>query len=301
MFVREPEPFASFRGELVFEYEQNEESDLVFEIELEGEEESQEVKKLYGVSSAVINVAHVVANKFMTTPSSGSSSLETPESGFGKVKLKCGDDESSSQYFVAAQVSMPEAGVLSSMPKSRTISYGEAEEIWIRAQVGSVVQVEVAAVNEGRESVTQFDHTAQECGLVRFRFVAEDFGAFTKMAKVTILVDGATVEELVYYYVLRDKGAVRLAWIGEYGGVEHYTFPVTNALTRYKSGVSRYDIESMYEPQSVVEALAEALESERVWIVESEVYSPVEMVSESVVLNAKGELATVSYKIERYD
>ncbi len=301
MFIREPEPFASFRGELVFEYEQESSDDLIFEIELEGEDESQEVKKLYDVSGAVINVAHVVANKFMTTPSSGSSSLATPESGFGKVKLKCGEEESTAQYFVAAQLSMPEVGVLSSMPRSRTISYGEAEEIWIRAQEDDVVSVEVTAVNDGCESVTTFDHTAQECGLVRFRFATEDFGAYTKMVRVKVSIGGEVATEIEYYYVLRDRGSVRLAWIGGYGGVEHYTFPMTSALTRYKSGVTRYEIVSMYEPQSVVEALAEALESERLWIVEQGVYSPVEMVSESVVLNEKGGLATVNYKIERYD
>ncbi len=301
MFIKEPEPFASFREELVFEYLQEESADLVFEIELEGVDESQEVKKLYDVNGASINVAHVVANKFMTTPSSGAASLKTPECGFGLVKLKCGEEESTAQYFVASQVALPEVGVLSSMPTERLISYGEADEIWIRAQEGGEVELTVEAIGEGGVTTYEFDHIAQECGLVRFRFATEDFGAYTKMAKVTIACDGEVLATVNYYYIPKVKGAVRMAWIGSYGAIEHYTFPTTNGYVKYRSGVRQYEIESAYEPQRVVVALAEMLTSESVWIVEEGEYVQVDMVSESVVLNKRGALATVEYKIERYD
>ncbi len=301
MFIKEPEPFASFREDLVFEYSQESSSDLVFEIELEDEEENQEVKKLYDMSEATINIAHVVANKFMTAPSSGVSSLVTPESGYGLVKLWCGEESSAAQYFVAAQAELPEVGVLTSMPMSRIISYGESDEIWIRTHEGALVEIEVKAISEGDVVSTLFEHTTQECGFVRFRLSTEDFGAYTKLVKVIVACDDVVLSEVDYYYIPKVKGAVRIAWIGSYGGVEHYTFPVTNTLTKFKSGVRQYEIESAYEPQWVVDALSEILSSEKIWIVEDGVYSQVEMLSDSVVVNSNGELSTVEYKIERYD
>ena len=44
MFTAEPAEYASFRDELLFEYSQEESSDLVFEIELGEDGESAEVK-----------------------------------------------------------------------------------------------------------------------------------------------------------------------------------------------------------------------------------------------------------------
>ncbi len=301
MFIKEPEAFASFRGELVFEYSQESVEELSFEIELEGSEVVQEVKKLYGVNSASINVAPIIANRFMTTPSSGVTALETPDCGYGLVTLKCGGVSSSSRYFVASKEELPEVGVISSLPTSRFISYGEADEIWIRAQKGREVEVTVECTDEGGVTSVTYEHAVEECGFARFRFNTADFSAYTKIAKVRVVCDGETLEEVSYYYVSRVRGAVRLAWIGAYGAVEHYTFPATNSLTLLKSGIRQYEIESAYEPYGMVNALAEILLSERLWMVCEDVYNEVELLSDVVVLNKNGELSTVEYKIERYD
>ncbi|MFR9603318.1 MAG: hypothetical protein SNG02_05545 [Rikenellaceae bacterium] len=301
MFTKEPEALASFRDELIFEYAQEGSDELTFEIELEGSGSSQEIKKLYGVSSASINVAPYVANKFMTTPSSGESALTTPDCGYAQVTLKCGNDSSSTQYFVASKVELPEEGMISSLPASRFIGYGEADEIWIHAPEGSQVEATVECTDEGGVTSSTFSHTAQECGFVRFRFNTSDFSPYTKMAKVTITCGGEAIAEVSYLFITRVKGAVRLAWIGSYGAVEHYTFPATNSLSLLKSGALQYEIESAYEPYGVVNALAEILSSEKLWLVEGEEYTEVELLSDVVVLNKNGELSTVEYKIERYD
>ncbi len=301
MFIKEPEAFASFRDELTFEYSQEEVTDLIFEIELRGNNDYAEVKKLYDVSSATLNIAPIVANEFMTTPSSGESTLETPESGYGLVALRCGDEATEASYFVASKCELPEVGVISSMATNRVISYTEADEIWIRAAEGAELLVMVETTNEGGTTSTDFEHTVEECGLARFRFDTNDFGAYTKIAKVYIFCDGESIEEVTYYYVPRMRDSVRLAWIGDYGGVEHYTFPVTNAITRLKNDTLIFEIESAYESKYVVSALSEILCSERVWMVEGDSYTEVNILSELVVLNKSGELSTVEYKIERYD
>ncbi|MFI3291885.1 MAG: hypothetical protein SNG27_00195 [Rikenellaceae bacterium] len=301
MFVSEPEAFASFRGKLLFEYEQEEESELVFEIELAEDGDYVEVKKLYGVDGATINVAHVVANRFMTEPSSGVSSLETPQSGYGLVAVKCGDESTEAQYFVAAKSPLPEVGVLATMPLDRIISYGEADEVWIRAGEGAQVLVMVECEDEGGTTSTTFEHTVEGCGLARFRFATEDFSCYTKIAHVEIYCDGESLAQMRYCYVPSVWGAVRLAWIGEWGGVEHYTFPVTNSLSLLANGARHYEVESAYESSSVVEALAEIVTSERVWIVEDGEYIEVDMLSELVLLNKRRELATAEFKFARYD
>ncbi len=301
MFVSEPEAFASFREKLLFEYEQEESSDLVFEIELGDDEEVVEVKKLYGVDSATINVAKVVANRFMTEPMVGVSAIETPQCGYGLVAIRCGEESTEAQYFVAAKSEMPEVGLMTTLPATRFISYGEAEELWIRAAEGSEVLVMVECEDEGGATSTTFEHTAQECGLVRFRFSTEDFSSFTKLARVEVYCQGESVGQILYCYKPAVWGAVRLAWIGEWGGVEHYTFPVTNSLSLLSSGARHYEVESAFESSSVVGALSEIVTSERVWIVEDGEYVEVDMLSELVVLNKRGALATVELKFARYD
>ncbi len=301
MFTKEPEALASFRDELIFEYSQDGAQELTFEIELDGSESYQEVKKLYGVSNAIINVAPIVANRFMTAPSSGETSISTPNCGYGQVTLRCGEDSSSTQYFVASKIQLPETGIISSLPTSRFISYGEADEIWIHAPQNASIGVVVECTHEGGSSSQSFEQVVDECGFVRFRFNTTDFSRYTKIAKIKIECDGEVIAEVNYCYIVRVKGAVRLAWIGSYGAVEHYTFPVTNSLSISKSGALRYEIESAYEPFAVVDALAEILTSERLWLVEDQEYIEVELLSDVVVLNKNGELSTVEYKIERYD
>ncbi len=301
MFVSEPEAFASFREKLLFEYAQEESADLIFEIELGDDEDSCEVKKLYGVDGATINVAKIVANRFMTKPSSGASSLETPQSGYGLVAVKCGDDSTQAQYFVASKCAMPDVGLLTTMPTDRVISYGEADELWIRADEGAEVMVIVECEDEGGTTSTTYEHTAEGCGLVRFRFATEDFSSFTKIARIEVYCDGESVEQLRYCYVPSVWGAVRLAWIGEWGGVEHYTFPVINTLTLLSSGALHYEVESAFESSDVVDALSEIVTSEKVWVVEDGEYIEVDMLSELVVLNKRRELATVEFKFARYD
>ncbi len=211
MFVNEPEAFASFREKLLFEYVQEESADLVFEIELGEEDEFQEVKKLYGVDGATINVANIVANRFMTEPSSGATSLETPQSGYGLVAVKCGDESTEAQYFVASKSELPEVGLLTTRSEDRVISYGEADELLIRAAEGAEVMVILECEDEGGTTSTTYEHTAEGCGLVRFRFSTEDFSLFTKIVRIEIYCDGESIAQLRYCYVPAVWGSARLA------------------------------------------------------------------------------------------
>ncbi|MFI3283090.1 MAG: hypothetical protein SNG10_06190 [Rikenellaceae bacterium] len=212
MFIKEPEAFASFRDELLFEFEQEASDDLVFEIELCQENEFEEVKKLYDTSTAIINVGSVVANKFMTDLSSGESKLATPDCGYAMVALWCGDESTQPQYYVASKYQLPQVGVLSSISNSRVISYGDSDEIWISAPEESQVLVIVETTDEGSVTSVSYEDQVQECRLLRFRFNTEDYGAYTKIAKVSVFCDEECVEEITYHYIPRVRGSVRLAW-----------------------------------------------------------------------------------------
>ncbi len=301
MFVAIPAELSSFREELVYEYSQNESDDLLFEIELGEDSESREVKKLYNTSSATINIAPIVANAFMSSPASGETGIETPQCGYGLVSLSCGEYSTEPRYFVAAKGELPEEGVVSTIPTKRVISFAEADEVWIRAQEGSLVSVELAVSDELGESTYLFEHTAEECGFVRFRFNTLDFSPSAMTAQVRVVCGGQEEEVITYTYIPRVRGAVRLAWIGYMGSVEHYTFPASTSVKIMKGGVRRYEVVSNYESHWVVEALSEIISSPKVWMVEGDDYHEVHLLSEFVELSKNGELSSVEYKFERYD
>ncbi len=301
MFITEPQEFDSFREELIFEYSQEESDDLTFEIELSGEEESREVKKLYGTSSAIINIAPIVANAFMPTPTLSESAIETPSCGVGQVKLSCGDIETSAKYFIAAKGETSECGVLTDMPKNRVVCYGDTDEIWLRAAAESVINIRVETLGEAGSASRSFEHSVGECGVARFVFNTTDFSSLTSLAKLYIYADEELIGEVIHIFTPHSKGATRLAWIGSAGAIEHYTFPVTSALTLLKSGIRQYTVESAFEANDTVAALAEIVCSERVWLVEEGEHIEVQMLSDQVTLSKNGELSTVEYKFERYD
>ncbi len=301
MFTKEPEEFSSFREELTFEYSQEESAELIFEIELSNEEESKEVKKLYDSTTAIINIAPIVANAFMPTPADSQSSLTTPDCGVGQVKLSCGQVQTTPKYFVAAKGETPEIGPLTDMPKNRLLSYGDADEVWLRATPQSVINIEVETQGDAGSASSSFEHTVEECGVARFVFNTVDFSSLTSLAKLYIYCDQELIGEVIYIYVPRSKVATRVAWIGKAGAVEHYTFPVTSSISMLKSGIRQYTVESDFEASNTVAALADIVCSERLWVVEGGEYIEVQLLSDQVTIFKNGALSTVEYKFERYD
>ncbi len=301
MFISVPENLASFRDVLLYDYSQSSSEDLIFEIELGGGAESFEVKKLYGVRSASMNIAPIVANRYLPVPTTSAEIFATPDCGYGEVVMKCGDEESEMRYFVASKVGLPQRGVVSSLPTSRFVSYGEVDEIWLCVDSAEEVVANLVVSDDGGESSYTYTCEAEGCGLLRFKFDSTLYGLYAKMVKITFEIGGEHFAEASYYYITRPKGSVRMAWIGQSGAIECYTFPVVNSSVLYKDGSQQIEVESAYEPSGVISSLSDMLCSPRVWVMDYGDIIEVEMLSESVDLRTNGELSTITYKIVRYD
>ncbi len=302
MFTSEPEEYASFREELIFEYSQEESSDLLFEIELGENEGFREVKKLYDTSSAKINVAPMVAAKFLTTPTSGATELCLPTSGYGQVRVMCGDTSTTSKYFVAARGGLPSCqGVLSRLPQSRFINYMDYAELWIYAEEGSNIEAYIEITHDGGTEYEQYSGNFDYKQLYCVRLNTSSYPSHTKSVKITIEVEFEITDVITFYYTPKIRDTVRLAWIGELGGIEHYTFPVANSIKLYQNGVREYEVESAFEASQTIEALSDIITSEKVWLCEDGQYIEVNTLSDQMILNNNGELSTAIYKFERYD
>ncbi len=302
MFVDVPDSLASFRGELSYEYSQEASSDLLFEVQFNGENEFFEVKKLYNAKEATINIAPILANRYLPRPKMEGAIFDEADYGCVSVVMRCGDELSDERLFVASRVELPESGLVSIIPQGRFISYAENDEVWLRVGSGVGIMTAVVEVTDDAGVISyNYSTNCQGATLVRFRFDTKAYSSYAKMAKVKFVCSEEVVCEVNYYYVSRPKMSVRLAWIGRTGAVEYYTFPVINSLLKYRDGSRVVEVESAYESEALIDALSDMIISPRVWLVRGDDVVEVEMMSDRLELNPRGELSTVKYKIAIYD
>lgn len=191
--------------------------------------------------------------------------------------------------------------IVSSLPSSRRISYGESDEVVILTGQDNRIYVEM----ESKSGEAQhFDYTATTNATI-LTISPDIFETPTNSFEVVIYCDGAIIGILRYTIVPTLKDSIRLAWISESGAIERYSFPtahkrlyatekrslmtnegITTAHCRAEEVIS---LCSRLESCATIEALAQIAFAPKVWIEHNEGYNLVDVATTNIEQNLFGE------------
>ncbi|MFI3304893.1 MAG: hypothetical protein R3Y68_00085 [Rikenellaceae bacterium] len=317
MFTTFPGGYTSLYSELLYGYTIS--SDSSSYEDLEGEvtlyivdstsDEVLGVKKFYSTSYAEINIAPIVRSYAYPC-------VVVEESGFvtdhthGTVEVYVTDGEAQQSYsrrFTLSRSSEFDLGLLSTLsPSKRFLALGESELLTFRvnpAKEVTLVQNHYSVETEEAVATQSYSLEAQESGFVTFNIVGEELSeSSVDIIELVLSQEGVEVETIRYIIVDSPVDPIRLAWISSRGSIEHYTFPVISQRGYDQEGVETLTISSAYELYDVRRALAEIVESPKVWVeVDAGGYLEVKVESESVELAMASEIGCVELKISYYD
>lgn len=202
--------------------------------------------------------------------------------------------------------------IVTAMPLSRTIAYGESDQILLLAEPESRITANIVAdtgENFSMEYVTMV-------GATTLYISTKDFGKKVRTITVELSCNEVELGTLNYHIVPSHKGVLRLAWVSESGSIERYTFPVVTksqrkvervgVLTAEGSRVVRSTVESIislkshYEPRATIEAIAQILSSPKVWIEYPTSYQEVVALDTVVDVNIFGEPESVMLGVQEW-
>lgn len=264
---------------------------------------------LHEVTTAEVNIAPYVAPLGDYAPSRPlyTTFVEAPTRLFA---VRVGDVDSEPIVVSVNREAVTLPTLLTSMPQTRRIAYGEWDELLVLTERGAIIEANIDA--DTGESIS-VEYTSEN-GAATLCILTKDFGKKVRTFDVEIICDGALLTTLHYTVVPKRKGALRLAWLSDGGSIERYTFPISVKQQRTVErvcietlegsrvvstvAVSTLSMKSHYEPRKVVEALAQITSSTRVWIESEESSSEVLPLTAVVDVNIFGEPESLSVGVQ---
>lgn len=306
--VKSPKDFTPISEGLVFEVQSDVKTDFMVDIIDARTEEVVGSKFISGVEGAVVDIAPYVEAQQFTLPKVGRGSLisDVPPSLYYIVVDTLEDRVVSESVRVSNNlVHYGQDALQTIMPQSRVIGYGERDELRIVVPTGSSVWVDMTT-DIGEVITLDMDCCG---GVAQLQIDTTDFNWLTKSITVRIEVDGQLLAAVGYSIVPRYSGAVRVGWIGPFGGAEYYTFPITVSksvvcertklyMHRVEGDIvsnksfERLSLRSQALTESMAEALATILTAPKVWIDGDEVVEA-QLTDNQVVTKSFGEAAVV--------
>ena len=282
-----------------FDTEQSEPRNVLVEIINHLTDEVVATQQLCGVTQGEVDIAPYVEHFTFRRPSSYTSTTMIDEGYRAIYKIRIDDTVSPIVVVSTNNVAISAPQILSDMPLRRTICEGESDEVLLFAPLGSNVMVKVFAGNEELASFTQGSHY----GVVRFTLVPADFYNEENL-RVVFHCDNQIVGELHYNIIVSSRADVRLAWVGDKGAIERYTFPYSRkvrreverkriereSLPRTIGVATRYNLHlaSRYERAATIKALQQIISSPRVWIDLGEDFQRVEVLNSNLEQGLQG-------------
>lgn len=238
----------------------------------------------------------------------GATGLYAPATRTMALAVAVGSTRAADRIFLPATRATRAGEPLTSLPAVRLIGRTETDELSVHCRTQCTA--ELTAVAAG--TATQHTYSVTAAGAALFRLDAAEFPEAERF-ELSVTADG--VESHFRYEVAETPaGGRRLAWLNEAGGIDRYTFPLTEEL-RYEIerrrlllgeaghmqseavGEQRWRLGSAYEPAAVLDALARLAASPAVWASTAEGWTPVDTVSDSIRLARTGTLQHLTLEI----
>lgn len=312
-FTSIPKAYSSYFEPLIYEFDTQEaKADVEARIIDSATGEMIGRKMLYGVSEGQIDIAPYLRRAAkIELPEQIEYSQIVDTGAQIKVKVEVAGVSSSSRNFIAAKI--PPSTyftLLTDQISRRTMARDEFDIVGFYSSPDSVVEVLVEATGKSYGFLTLEQATG---GQTAIAVTALDFDDGPEELKLSIKVDGQVMAQIEYELKANLRGARRLAWLNGSHSPELYTFPMRKSILIKAArrrieqlwGREAAEVEhegelkllSAYEPQMQLEAIAEILKSERVWLVEGNKTRRVELKAERVMTLPCDELGLVEVDI----
>ncbi len=301
MFINIPNNFSSMWGELIYEYNSTDESDILIEILDTESEETLGVKKFYSSSSAQLNLAPILFETSLPEASQLQfSSTITAACGFPSVALSDGDTSCEVRTFTFADSTISAPAALSSMPENRLLCKGERDIITIIAEDLAQLSYTITAtrLSDGESVTLQKDSYSISSQALQHTISADSFSATYQALYYTLYSGGEAIASRNYTLSSEATTGYRVAWLSKRGSIEHYTFPVVEEQNYLSSGATTRTLRSAYGTAEEVEALSEIISSPCVWRVSGDEYSELEILTTEQQIRSLGELMIVTIKVQ---
>ncbi len=311
MFTTYPDNYESLYSELVYSYVKTSSSDAdPLILVLDGEtDETFAIKKFYSSSTADINIAPLVRS-YAYPEIIISSTGFVDEANCSSVSVMLIDQwgaMSTKRYFSLSRQSESEVGLLTTLDTdNRTMVLGERDFLLMRVDPSKSITVTLDYYLDGFEEVAitkSYQQDAQEGGFATFVTCAETiYGDVMSRIELVAKQGDDVIAEVEYLLIDPPIDPRRLAWVSSRGSIEHYTFPYVIYRSICQGSQSLLSLRSALESYSTRSAIAEIVDSPKVWIESSTgVYREVSVESEEVELLASTQIGSVDVKISYYD
>ncbi len=263
---------------------------------------------LRSVTYAEVNIAPYVEQFSAYQPSTHkfATIVEAPTASY---YIRIGSELSESIILSVNQTAPTKSSIVSSMPKTRRISYGEGDELLLLVDAGDTLTVDITT-DMGDGSSLEY---ITERGVASLFISTKEFSEETHSINVEIARNGELLGALCYHLIPSHKESVRLAWLSDLGSIERYTFPIVTKVERMtrkntictsngrevveSSYARNASLISRYEPKPIIEALAHIISSTKVWIEEEGKFTGIEVLSSELTHNLFGEPCCVELSI----
>ncbi len=321
MFSQIPNNLSSLYSELLYTFYSSYSTDMTIQIFEDESSELLGVKKFYSTSSAQLNIApHLRSYALPTLESYPAGFISPYRNGNISVYLKMVEQSVSSsvRQFTLSRSDIDLRGLLSSMPVVRTISDGDSDQLYIAAESNSAITVTQkhylsswsssyerpysdGEFTETLVATSSSSTTPTDGNIVIFNFVAESLadGDATQIERVVVSVsqNSEQIAEVTYHIVEPSSESIRLAWLSEYGSIEHYTFPAVKESYVGEVFQKTLTLTSAFEGYATRAALAEIVRSQRIWVDNDGVYLEATAEDGDISLSSTGSLGCVDIRI----
>lgn len=309
--TQQPQDFSPTTKPILFAFSEDEECDV--EVYIIDEETSETIghKMLRKTATGAINIAPYIREVRDSAPKPLVEHSTLVPAPYRQYRVEINGTSSLPVSISDNQRQPTLPSLLTTMGSRRHIARGEQDELRIYSDAGAKIEAILSADNG--ECIDLTFHTAT--GATLFLFRPDDFAETAKRIFVDIVCDGKRLQSLEYEVTEPQPEARRIAWRSFDGSIEHYTFPVVEALhlaaqkeqSKGSSGAttltrtsshSHLFLGSAIEPRATIAALAEVVAAEQCWLLIEGCYEPVAVVTSEVVMHRFGTPCSIAIEVE---
>lgn len=304
-FTQIPSDYAPLDGGVVYAFEAAQSGTHNFRIidVMSGDELG--VKRFYATAKGRFDATPYLRDRIRFIPAAGSTGFAGADGRSVTIRVETEGAATPARTFLPGRTAGRSLEIRTSLPRIRLLGRGECEEITLLGDEPCTATILVRN-GDAVESVTYRDTAG---GLRLFRLDTADFPQAE-----TITLRFGEAGEVEYRIVERPREAHRLAWAGQAGSIEHYTFPIEQlcevrvakericgregpATVRCEREV-RTTLVSAFETPEMAEALTDILSAPAVWQAEDNgSYTPVDVLSDRVAFRRHGAFSCLEITI----
>lgn len=311
-FTQSPPPFAPLAGRLEYAVEHDTPATIDIRIIRATDGTLLGAKRFAATDHAEFDIAPYLRSTLRFSPTTGKTGLYSADDRTVTAIVEATAEDNSGEKssatseactFLSCSTAIDTSAWLTTLPASRLIPAGAAEELTLLAGTPQTITV---TARSPRQTTTRH-YPIEEAGIHLFRLDTCDFPEAEML-----IVDAETCGRIVYSVCRPPSDGVRIAWRSSAGSIEHYTFPIESsalfitekqraygtdghtALIRHER---RRTLRSALEIRAMLEALAEIAASPEVWLVENEEYTPVDVAAAQHTVYRHGALSAIEIEI----